>query len=334
MSSTNQIEITAHSIIKGVEKINFSSYITLKEIDDTIEIFIKKPYENMQNDAACFEGVALILKILGGYNKITLDFNEVNWNGLFENLVPEQCHFMRFLYRLYIFDSAFTWFEIAPNKKDIINGFIEKIKTPVANYPSSESTYNPNKGIEHQIEKSFCDQQKEKDYFINLFHNQTNKILTCIHDQYPNGLFNKEISDKNRIFPTGYFDLWGITDNNELCVFELKRKDNRPLGILSELIFYANFALEFLLVKKCIPLDTNKTYRGYYDIITAINKNCDKINAYFLTHIEDLHPAIKNHKKEIINYLNQINKNITYSFIFFDQDEVPINYNIKKSEGR
>ncbi|MEG2989487.1 MAG: hypothetical protein RR807_08800, partial [Oscillospiraceae bacterium] len=61
-------------------------------------VTITKPERNMQTDDACFEAVALILKVKYGYSKITIDFSHnCDWNGDFSILTSTQKHYMRFL---------------------------------------------------------------------------------------------------------------------------------------------------------------------------------------------------------------------------------------------
>ena len=299
----------------------FSRYVKLSEISNNqITLHIERPFENMQTDYACFESIALILKIREGSEQITLSFDEIYWNGTFSDLTSEQVAYMRFLYRAHKFESAFAWFNIKSKNRTVVYEFIDRINSisVSCNIPNSNASYNPNKGIEHQIENEFADLNKKQTYFMDLFKTTTGKQLNCVYNQFPNGVFADKVTEKTRIFPTGFFDLWGMTDD-ELCIFELKNNTNKQLGIISELFFYSVYAKEFLIDKKCYR-NSSTNFRGFQTMTNAIENGCNKVNAYFLT--DGIHSLITPIKTELLKYLNQVDKDIEFSFINYNQDEV------------
>ena len=153
--------------------------------------------------------------------------------------------------------------------------------------------------------------------------------MNFIYNQLPNGLFDKEactngkVCNKARIFPTGYYDIWGINEKNEFCVFELKKpEDNNKMGIISELYFYALFAENILLNSHLIK--AKKNYRGYNGLVNAVNHGCNKVNAYFLVDNtkNGIHKDINDNRERMIELLNSNPFNLHFQFIEYDYDAI------------
>ena len=151
----------------------------------------------------------------------------------------------------------------------------------------------------------------------------------------PNGLFNifsnEKASENNRIFTTGFYDIWGLDKKGKLCIFELKKdKGNSHLGIISELLFYAIYAKKVLCDKNFIhEKKKNLNYRGYellYD--NVINNKITGINAIFLLG-QDIYSGIKEREKDILKLLDTNNFGIRFGIINYDID---ILNNISESE--
>jgi hypothetical protein len=134
------------------------------------------------------------------------------------------------------------WFEVEPGKcSEILNHFISKFKIQklINNVPKNDAKISDSSNKkEHIIENVFVKVEKVKEYIRPHEHLLPKKL----YNQLPRGLFERSVCNDNRVFPTGFFDLWGVDQNNDLWLFELKGKDNQAAGILSELFFYANYA--------------------------------------------------------------------------------------------
>jgi hypothetical protein len=303
------------------------SSIVFGESDDgtTATMVIKKPCENMQNNAAAFEGWALLMKCRLKYEKVIVSFSLLEWGGSFDNLTLDERHYMRFLFRLWKFGGCMDWFEIAESVKPAVTDFAATLlnSSPVANYPESSSNISKdNRRKEQHVEKRLV---KNKGAYINeqLTSHGCGFKISPPHDQLPNGLFKSVKSSITRIFPTGYFDIWAINDINELCIFELKVESNADTGIISELFFYAEYA-------KFVFLETErgkryhavkKDYRGYKELQEAADYgNLTGIQAVFL--VEKLHPRLKDSIDDILRELNK-SESIKYDVVYYDRNQIP-----------
>lgn len=259
-------------------------------LDDTCTMRIKKSYANMQDNCNAFEGWALLTKSYFPNAKIILDWNTdippTDSDGK-DVQARNEAAYNRFLYRVGKFKKMFSeWFYVCKDKQNIVDDFSEKIKiNHVNNCCNSYSEYNPNKGEEHIIEKDFSREEMNQKSFLEKLRAQATPIkLECIFDQLPNGLFEGSVKKQNRVFPTGYFDLWGIDDNDNLYIFELKKPiGNDHIGIISELFFYAWFAYEYYGAN--INSENENGLRGYKRLVKRSRKlqnGENPIKAYFL----------------------------------------------------
>jgi hypothetical protein len=288
--------------------------IDYKESNDKSEISlsINHPEHNMQQDNSAFESWCLLLKADRMNCIITLSFKQIDWHYEFRNLTPEQCHYMRFLYRVQKFNAQMDWFRISQDNQTEMDRFHEVFSKAIKtnNIPNSDARYNWDKGLEHAIEKVFTKIPDSLKEIVGL------QIDFPIYDQLPNGLFDGRVCEKNRIFNTGYFDLWGINKDNELCIFELKEPRNSSAGILSELYFYSNLANDLIHSKNGFKLNTSgkKIYRGSDKIVNTTIKG---IRAYFMTN--KLHSEILRNIKNVRLLLNS-NSEISFEFLNYQYD--------------
>ncbi|MEI8203045.1 MAG: hypothetical protein WCH34_08550 [Bacteroidota bacterium] len=282
---------------------------------NVLKIHVNRPTENMQENSAAFEGWCLVLKAHNVCDKIIFSFKRVfiDENNYCNNLTSTQQHYIRFLYRLNKFQQQFnSWFEISSiNTGDLQvfrDKFINTIK--INNIPLRPSTFNVNHGLEHILEKMFVNYSELR---------ESCGINYSLNDQLPVGIFKESISEVNKIINTGFVDLWGISDDNSLCIYELKIQGNIMIGIISELYFYANILRDlvlgndnFTLIR--VPCD----HRNYNALTYPINSIC----GCFL--VSDLHPAIESKRDEILNMLNE-NMEIKYEILYYNIEEE--NYN-------
>lgn len=180
----------------------------------TIKILEKGLTANMQSNESAFESWAIVLRFyLNNYIKtVTIDWEDtsVNING---NL-----HYNRFVYRINKFVQSYDW--------------VMSVK-PIPPVPSSLFCNCPNKEAA-SIEKEFSEGWLECKYVEK--HKEDYDLM---NHQLPVGLFYDKVSN-DTYYATGKksaIDIWATIDN-VFYLFELKKADNKPLGIISEIMFY------------------------------------------------------------------------------------------------
>lgn len=242
-----------------IRKIPHSRYVEIIECDDIVTIKINRPFENMQTDSADFEALALICKCSKPSIHVTIQFEEdKEWDGTFEQLKAKEQAYLRFLYRVMMFEKAFDWAKSAKENEKEVNQFREVLNEALRegevtnNFPKAETGFNPNKGEEHRIENRLGRTEQGREYLKKKYQEKypENELL-CVYTQLPNGLFHNSPNEKlerGKMFMTrGDYDIWGIDKKGNLCVFELKKdEDNEALGLISELFFYSIFAQQIL----------------------------------------------------------------------------------------
>ena len=237
--------------------------------------------ENMQKDISAFESWAIVLKHYCSkiINDVAIDWKEPK---------EKNEHFNRFIYRITRFVQTYSW---AKSNKQI----------PVM--PSLLCCSAPN----DETAPKEAYKEDSEDWLENDFVEKNALKYDAINHQLPVGLFDGNATGNTRFTPgrNSQIDIWGVK-GDEFFVFELKRPGNKPLGIISELMFYANVISDLLnhniLVdeKKAIRAIKNK-FRGFdkfYEVYCG-NKNISKINAVFLA--DELHSLIT---KEILDEIN------------------------------
>lgn len=299
-----------------------------------LKIHINYPEANMQKDEAAFEAWALIFYAKEKCN-VTLSFKPANWDGTFANLCVEQTHYIRFLYRLWKFsEQQKQWFHIDEENKDMIKQFIDifiklkENKGMINNIPKTEAKLSSaaERKLEHYVENAFV--RDGLDILKNKVNKWTN--IDTVYNQLPNGLFqgkdDKDITEGNRIFPTGFFDLWGISKDKELCIFELKAFDetdknnakNKKVGIISELFFYANYSKDIFYDKNFH--EESVEFRGYDHLVKASKDGIKGIMAFFLA--PEYHSRIADYMIEIEKFLNENKNEIEYRFLKYNYAEI------------
>lgn len=252
---------------------------------------------NMQDDSNAFEGWSVILKRWGGYSEVELEWenpNEIN-NG----------HYQRFLFRVKEFSNAYDWFSISSSNTDFQHDLlVNASSTYYCNQPSDKRLKQDHvKGKEAQLEHKFVEGELHKE-LMQMVH------ASFIERQLPVGLFKDKVSNETSIFTGGKsaIDLWGIDNDNDLLIFELKAENNKKVGIISELFFYISFM-------KNIQEGLFK-YEQTTDILNQVVET-KNIKAFFLS--PELHPLIDEKVLEILN--NSLNNAITYNSISILKDD-------------
>ncbi len=218
--------------ITKLRRYALTSKITFKIENKTLHLTLSKKclVTNMQKEPGAFDSWAIGLKANCPelVNKV-----EIEWDTIKEDLSSQELgNYNRFLYRAYKFKQNFPdWVKLSPEIPDSFIDNYDKNKKWVLNCPSKEaSAPHPERGWEYDWE---CDLAKK------MQENQ-NKFEVADH-QLPVGLFMNEVSYENAVTPSGksQIDLWSIKDS-VLSIYELKKDYNRPVGIISEISFYAN----------------------------------------------------------------------------------------------
>lgn len=344
--------------IKGKE-LRYSSKISLDEKDDSIVIHIHNTVANMQEDSSNFESIIISIWSVDRNITITLKFdsytgkydkNPKNRNSEWTSLTqpyylgkngkayaePARLHYMRFLYRVMRFRSKYQGrgFVIDNSNIEEVDKFEKLYTTALQNGElwitkptveggikgydkESDSISYTGKIAENHLEKWFMIQSKNNNLppqVANVFGN--NRLF----DQLPCCMFIGEPSGSTRIFNAGYFDLWGINDNNELCVFELKREGNVKLGIISELFFYAMLMKDMKEASKNKYPGIRSNHRGFGDFINHKSSSC--VNAYFL--VPELHSFLEDPviNKAFIDVLNEGESGVKFGLITFSQESI------------
>ena len=318
-----------NEILKNTLK-SLTSEIKFEVAGDTCNMYLKKSYANMQENCNAFEGWALLIKSYFPNAKIVLDWNTdiptTDSNG--KNIrVRNLAAYNRFLYRVGKFEKMFCeWFHVSADLQKIVDDFSEKIrKNHINNVCDSDSAYNRDKGIEHIIEKDFSWEKMKQKTFLEKLRVQAKPIkLKCVFDQLPNGLFEGFVAKKNRRFPTGYFDLWGIDDNDNLCIFELKEpQGNDKIGIISELFFYAWFAYEYYGAN-INNSKKEKGLRGYDRLVersARLQNGVNPVKAYFL--VKQFRSGLNEKIDNVLELLNSALRDrgvaITFGVVRYDE---------------
>lgn len=280
---------------------------------------------NMQETAGAFDAWALVFRtFFGSQVKIQLALKDgvklPEWpEGERLLLGKSHVHYNRFLYRLMKFDQFYGgpdgWFKIAdPSLAAAAARFRESLRNChfFNNVGEGDPLVDPD-GAEHQVEGYFAAQGQE------LLKKHTPGVeVGAVYQQLPVGLFNTEAhqeryTDKIPHAPVGVFpggraatDLWGLSrDRQTLIIYELKAtqnsgKANKAAGIISELMFYCNYAYDMYIAdnnfKPSFPKDVgvSQPRSGYLSLLdackTSPNPALTGVRGYFLT--DKLHPLI------------------------------------------
>ncbi len=227
---------------------------------------------NMQENSAAFEGWAVALKyhLADEIAKVVIAWKEPKGMD-----AKQKQLYHRFLYRITKFSETYPWAATAHPIEELPSAL-------VCNFPNREasplSAYK--KGREGWLECKYVEENKRN--------------FEVMARQLPIGLFEEQISEDTRFTTDGALDIWAAKED-EISLFELKKKGNKPLGIISELMFYAHVVSDIMRHKieyKSTPeLEKSKQYRGFGKFYELYEKQyVRKINAVLLA--DELHPLI------------------------------------------
>ncbi len=251
----------------------------------TLTLLEKGLKANMQNNESAFESWAIILKY---YLDDIVKTVMIDWEDLHGN-ENNNLHFNRFVYRLSMFLQTFDWAISAREIPPIPS--ILFCNCPGGNASPAEKQA---KGSEGWIECKYVEQ----------FHDQ----FDVIDHQLPVGIFYDSVS-RTTHYTTGQksaIDIWAIK-NNDLFIFELKKPKSKPLGIISEIMFYTNIINDILSHRIRYPNNSKMlqavkgNYRSFKYLYDAYSSGkIQNINAVLLA--DDIHPLIT---QELLDFINE-----------------------------
>ena len=253
----------------------------------TLKLRVEGLKANMQDNEAAFESWAIALKF---YLKDKVNTVIIDWERDLAKGEDGYYHFNRFVYRLAKFVQTYSWARSAKTIPCIPSLLY-------CNAPSQKAD-----GINNK--KADSETGLEGRYV--LAHSKDYK---AINQQLPVGLFERKIS-RDTHYTTGgksAIDIWAITKEGHcLSIFELKKSDNNPLGIISELMFYTN-VLDDIMSHRIMYEENGKTQnaiqnntRGFKSLYEAYSTgSINSIEAIFLA--DELHMLLSEDLIEFIN---------------------------------
>lgn len=243
-------------------------------------------HENMQKNEAAFEGWALCLKT---WLKDFVDNVKIEW-GVVKDTKSE--HYARFLYRVGKFIENYDW-AVCGNEDCFRN-----IEWKSVNIPKQEAGEPSEKSRERVEEILFVKENKEK--------------FKAVANQLP----MKVYSESDMRTPDSFLDVWALTRDNQLNIYELKAEDNKSVGIISELMFYVNVINDLVSGDlKFIDGAAECKFRSFNALYEAIsNKTIKNINGIMRIPKDELHPLISTDVLETMNRM--VNNSDTHPVIY------------------
>lgn len=222
---------------------------------------------NMQTDAGAFDAWALLIHVHCGLRV------ELTWNEEPE-VKAYRGHFGRFLYQAMKFSGQYpSWFSLSP----AMEGRVAEFRTYLRSHSFCNNIPGKEVGIKEELES------RTEAFFAGECASALRTIAeraglslagAPICRQLPVGLFEGEKAEGDGVFPrrAAAIDLW-TTSGDSIVIFELKTKNpesnqSPQAGILSELMFYANYMADMFInnENKFRPQDPPKSkalHRGY-----------------------------------------------------------------------
>lgn len=266
---------------------------------------------NMQQDAAAFEGWAVVLYVhyLGGQGSICLDVQE-DLPQPDDSLYTTYHHYSRFLYRALRFSRQYPWFQLSQSLERQVEAFQHYLgrHTFKNNLPGKEAGVKGK--LESAVESRFASEEEDAPLLRSMLgHTAGGGIFR----QLPVGLFQDFVAKENRVFTggTSAIDLWTV-EGDTLTVLELKA-DNKMVGAVTELFFYANYAYDmFVSTDGPFQKSDGGRERGYD---TLLRGGLRRVRGCLLLDEESCHPLIDD---AVIAALNQTSHpGITYDRLIY-----------------
>ena len=344
------IQMNKNEILKTIKKEVYYAELPSKmdvSIDDNIlhiTMDAEGVLQNMQNDASSFEGWIFCLKAFFPYiNVVIIDWEDPSFSPDEKVIRTQQKHYSRFLIRVIWFVENYVWAVVDESRKAEITCFKQRFSELTLNYPlqkskdksvKSETDQNSELTLNYPLQKSKdksvkseTDQKMKYEAMLETAIYQHLSKTGFANHQLPMGLFDGQVSLATAITPGGasQADLWKI-ENDEFCVYELKdciNTDNTHVGIITELMFYANVIHRLTITQEIhYPTDADKyrtikrdnASRGFEHILDAIYQHSiTHIKAVLLT--DRLHPLIEYKKELLLNDMSRSKTNIRFEHL-------------------
>ncbi len=266
-----------------------SSYgYTYKKDEKKLILLVKNKglTANMQDNEAAFESWAIALKY---YLKEYIETITIDWERDFSNGEDGFLHYNRFVYRLAKFVQTYSWARSAKTIPAIPTMLCCNVGTDEAASADKHSL-----GYEGWLECKYVEEHS-MDYDV-------------INHQFPVGIFHEKVSETTHYTTGGKsaIDIWAIKDDC-LSIFELKKPENKLLGIISELMFYTNIVDDILSHRimyeeesENVKLAVEGDIRGFKKFYEAYEKGTiNKIESIFLA--DNRHSLLSD---ELIDFIN------------------------------
>lgn len=308
MNQYELLQLLRHNAKQAAVQLPKSLNIFLEKTTLIIDIPTKRTLENMQTDGAAIESWIFLLKrwipkiekVIIKWESLPPDYISTKENAIY--------HYQRFLYRMDKTSKAFPWVTIPPsNQLDLATSTFKTSKNLLMNTPS---TKRATKTVVKKELEAYTESELEA---LILFDPQTSNAfkqhfnLKTIDYQLPVGIFEANISNSTRVFSgrKSAIDIWGIDQDDNCCLFELKKAQNRKVGVLSEMFFYAHILLD-VLNKNIQFAQTNQ----YIQPIL----NAKKVKCFLLA--PNSHPLID---KTVFQLMNTSQFGIQYAQAFIQE---------------
>ena len=199
----------------------------------------------MQSNSAAFEGWALLIHVYCKFQvELDLDLEHAPSGQ------PARGHYQRFLYRALKFSQQYSsWFSLSERLAPRVEQFRQYLYhggspahpnptfcNGLPSKPAKDGT-----SLESCVEGLFAGECRSVLTELTFQQAGISLIPDCVHRQLPVGLYETEKSEQNSVFPYGKsaVDLWALTTDG-VVIYELKTR-NPMVGLLTELMFYANY---------------------------------------------------------------------------------------------
>lgn len=234
------------AIKKKVYYAELPSKMHVSVMDDTLHLIIDADgvLQNMQNDASAFEGWVFCIKsFIPTITDVVIDWDNPVFSLDEKVQANQRKHFNRFLLRIVWFIENYSWASVVESKKETVEMFGRSINQLTLNFPLQDS--------KDKNEKGENDRAMKYEAMLETAVYQYLSTLGNANHQLPMGLFDGAVSKVTAITPGGasQADLWRI-DHDTFYVYELKdciNSDNTHVGIITELMFYANVLYRLLI---------------------------------------------------------------------------------------
>lgn len=253
--------------------------------------------ENMQTNSVAFEAWALLIRVHCGL-RVQLEIEQLP-------IGQRSCHghYARFLYRVMKFETQYgDWFSVVKELKSHVDAFRTWLTAHrfCNNVPTKQAENNDN--LENMAECAFAETSRGRQLLSQISLCADIPALNGpICRQLPVGLFQGGKAQGTSVF-TGKksaIDLWSVAGDNRdsIVIYELKT-NNRKVGILTELMFYANYMYDMYVARNQFqPLMSGPDFRGYSILFNGKFAN---VHAAMLT--DGLHPLITG---DVVKLMNQ-----------------------------